>query len=204
MYSSQQRGWKNFKIFFPVPHTTLILHNPAFRYSSSSSSLVFTHGRSFKQCPCNNWWNKGRESIRETSRAISFWHELALFVGSLRRLKSWHIGHGGSSPWRSQPCHYSMQNNLKWVYNFLKTLFHDNTHRILMYIIGPWKKSWRVFVLIYKNKVKNEIFSKKNYWLKIDPQIRRKIHLKILNLNSKKFPRPPSMYVMAWKSQLIT
>ena len=42
-------------------------------------------------------------------------------------------------------------------------VFHDNTHRILMYIIGPWKKSWRVFVLTYKNKVKNEIFSKKNY-----------------------------------------
>ena len=29
----------------------------------------------------------------------------------------------------------------KFIYSFLKTLFHDNTHRILMYIIGPWKIS---------------------------------------------------------------
>ena len=80
---------KYFLLFFIplLPYITLLL-------VVSSSSLVFTHGRSFKQCPCNNWWNKGRESIKETSRAISFWHELALFVGSLRRLKSWHIGHG--------------------------------------------------------------------------------------------------------------
>ena len=96
IYSSfnwQQRGGggisKNFLLFFIplLPYITLLL-------VVSSSSLVFTHGRSFKQYPCNNWWNKGRESIKETSRAISFWHELALFVGSLRRLKSWHIGHG--------------------------------------------------------------------------------------------------------------
>ena len=80
---------KYFLLFFIplLPYITLLL-------VVRSSSLVFTHGRSFKQYPCNNWWNKGRESIKETSRAISFWHELALFVGSLRRLKSWHIGHG--------------------------------------------------------------------------------------------------------------